>query len=205
MSWLDALLRWFDEHGRKYFWRFSNDWYVTIVAEIMLVRTRATTVERVLKDFLARFPTPRDLCNASDEDVVPFFKRLGLIKRSSWVRKIVCTILEKYGGSIPCSEEDLEELPGIGRYLKNVILTKLCSIPRPFVDTNVLRVLSRYLGRDLDVDSAERWLSENVPPNLLYKTNLALMDVGAVLCLPREPRCSSCPLRDWCRYAEQCS
>lgn len=200
MEWLEQLLKWFNANGRRYFWRFERSWYVTIVAEIMLIRTRASVVEKVLREFLNTFPTPEHLCRANVGEIEVFFERIGLVKRSRWVREVVCKILEEWNGEVPCDEEILRELPGIGRYLRNVLLTKLCSAPRPFVDTNVLRVVGRFLGRNVDVDFVEKWLSENVPRDKLYLANLALMDVGALVCLPRKPRCSSCPLSRWCSH-----
>ncbi len=199
MEWLDELLRWFEKNGRKYFWRFDNDWYVTIVAEIMLVRTRASVVEKVVRDFLKMFPTPDRLCNAPEDGVEAFFRRLGLVKRGRWLRETVCRILQDWRGAIPCSEEILMTLPGVGKYLSRVLITKLCSAPKPFVDTNVLRVVTRFVGEKLSVDEVEEWIRNNVPEDKLYVANLALMDVGALLCKHRRPRCSSCPLSRWCR------
>ncbi len=197
--WYQRLLEWFRVHGRLFPWRITRDWYRVVVAEFMLIRTRSEVVDRVYREFIDRFPRPEDLCNASDEEIKCFFKKIGLIYRASRLKEVVCRVLRDYRGVFPCSEKDLDALPGIGRYLRNVLMTRICGVPRPFVDTNILRFLSRFLGHRVDVDYAEQWLLKEVPVQLLEDVNIALLDLAAMICKPRKPLCGECPLRSWCR------
>ncbi len=166
----------------------------------MLIRTRSETVEKVYREFLEKFPRAEDLCSANPRDVEPFFKRLGLVQRAQRLHRAVCTILEKYGNTIPCRIEELFQLPGVGNYVARVLMTRVCREPLPFVDTNVLRVARRFLGDpNIDTDDAERWLLDSVPRPLLENVNIALLDLAALVCKPKRPRCSACPLASWCK------
>lgn len=200
VSWIEALLSWFSRHGRRFPWRETRDWYRVLVAEFMLIRTRSEVVEKVYREFLERFPTPEHLCRADIRDVETFFKRLGLVQRSYRLHSTVCHILQKYGGAMPCSFDELSKLPGIVRYVAHVLLTRVCEEAVPFVDTNVLRVLRRFLGdENLDTESAERWLLSTVPKHVLEQVNIALLDLAALVCKPRRALCTLCPLANWCR------
>ena len=193
-------MNWFSKYGRRFPWRETRDWYRTLVAELMLIRTRSETVETVYREFLERFPQAENLCNANPKDIEPFFKRLGLVQRAQRLHKAVCTILEKYGGTIPCSIEELFQLPGVGNYIARVLMTRVCKEPVPFVDTNILRVTRRFLGNpNIGADHAERWLLSSVPRHLLENVNIALLDLAALVCKPKRSRCDICPLTTWCR------
>ncbi len=166
----------------------------------MLIRTRSETVEKVYREFLERFPRAEDLCSADPRDIEPFFKRLGLVQRAQRLHRAVCTILERYGNTIPCRIEELLQLPGVGGYVARVLMTRVCREPIPFVDTNVLRVARRFLGdSSISAEDVERWLLDYVPRHLLEDVNIALLDLAALVCKPRKPRCSACPLASWCR------
>ncbi len=166
----------------------------------MLIRTKSETVEKVYREFLEKFPRAEDLCSADLRDIELFFKRLGLIQRAHRLQRAVCTILERYGNTIPCRLEELFQLPGVGNYIARVLLTRICKEPVPFVDTNVLRVARRFLGDpSIGADDAERWLLGSVPRHLLENVNIALLDLAALVCKPKKPKCSACPLASWCR------
>lgn len=166
----------------------------------MLIRTRSEVVERVYQLFLERFPKPEDLCRSDLEEVKAFFKNLGLIQRARKLKEVVCLILEKYGGVLPCSYIDLETLPGIGRYIAGVLLTRVCKIPTPFVDANIIRFAKRFLGvQDIDVENIETWFRESISKELLEEVNIALLDFSAIICTPRNPKCGICPLRTFCK------
>jgi len=202
MEWYELLLSWYKLNKRRFPWRETRDWYKCLVAEFLLVRTRSETVNKVYRDFLERFPTPQELCRASEEEILVFFKRLGLLNRAYRLKQTVCTIV--YKGVFPCSYTELTKLPGIGDYVARVLLTRVCSDPQPFVDSNVLRVMSRFLG--LDKVSKERvceWIERSVPKDILEEVNLALLDLAATVCKPRNPRCFQCPLQTMCMSAKK--
>lgn len=201
--WYEELLRWFAEQGRRFPWRESTaGWYEILVAEIMLQRTRAETVLKIYREFLSRYPTPQELCKADEDDLRSFFKRLGLINRASRLKHAVCVIIERFGGRPPCSADKLKAVPGIGDYIASVLLSRVCGIPTPFVDSNVVRVMSRVLGvtgRFSDVkEVVERAIAEGVPSELLVNVNTAIIDLAALICKPKRPRCGQCPLRNVC-------
>lgn len=203
-NWVEVLLRWFRQNVRRFPWREYRDWYRVLVAEVMLVRTRSEAVEKIYKLFLEAFPQPGKLCRASDQEVEVFFRRLGLIQRAKRLRLAVCAVLDRYRGVLPCSYEELVSLPGIGRYIANVLLTRVCRMARPFVDANIIRFASRFLGvQNIDIDYVEKWLLDSVEEDLLEDVNTALLDLSGLVCVAKKPRCSICPLNTLCRYRSQ--
>lgn len=192
-------IEWYRSHGRRFVWRTSRDWYVVLVAEFCLVRTRACVAERFVNELLRRYPTPQDLCRAEDHELYTLFRSIGLPRRGPALRRTVCTILERYGGSLPCSYDDLINLPGIGRYIASALMTLVCGDQRPFIDTNVVRVLRRVTGiSSNDPTVFERILLDSGAP--IRDLCLALIDIADAFCKPAKPRCSSCPLRDCCSH-----
>jgi A/G-specific adenine glycosylase len=200
-SWLDILLKWFRENKRRFSWREYRDWYRVLVAEVMLIRTRSETVEKIYRGFLEKFPKPEDLCNASIEEIENFFKRIGLVNRARKLREAICLVISKYGGELPCLYEELLKLPGVGKYVARVLLTKVCRKPVPFVDGNIARFARRFLGvNNMSIEDVELWLEKAVPTEILENINIALLDFSAIICKARNPRCNSCPLRTLCSY-----
>ncbi|MEM4789434.1 MAG: hypothetical protein QXV06_06545 [Ignisphaera sp.] len=131
-KWIEELLKWFRANTRKFPWRECRDWYRVLVAEVMLIRTKSGTVEKVYKSFFDRFPKPEDLCNASIKEIKDFFTRLGLVQRAVRIQETICLIIEKYGGVLPCSYRELTSLPNVGRYIAKVLLTRICKKPITF-------------------------------------------------------------------------
>lgn len=202
-KWVEELLKWFRVNARSFPWRGYRDWYRVLVAEVMLVRTKSETVEKIYRLFLEKFPKPEDLCKASVEEIKDIFKRLGLVQRAIRIREAVCLVLEKYGGMLPCSYEELISLPSVGRYIAKVLLTRVCNNPSPFIDANLIRVARRFLGlREVDVGYVEAWLEKLVHKDVLEDVNVALLDLAGTICKPRNPRCGVCPLNSFCVSAE---
>ncbi len=199
-SWVKQLLEWYREHGRTWLpWRGRVSWYETLVAETLLVRTRVEAALRLYNTILEKYPTPRDMCDKSSAtELEGLINSIGLPRRGKWLYETVCTIVYKYNGNLPCSFNELTRLPGIGRYLAKILLTKHCNQTHAFADTNVARVLSRLLCRKLETEEAETWLEENIPKHLLAEVSTALIDLGSTICRPRKPKCNTCPLKQWC-------
>lgn len=198
-KWAELVLSWFRRNRRRFLWREYRDWYRVLVAEVMLVRTRSETAEKVYRRFLDRFRNPEDLCGSSEEEVAEFFRQLGLVNRAKRLREAVCTVLTRYGGTIPCSFRELVSLPGVGRYIARVILTRVCGSPSPFIDANVLRFAGRFLGlEDVGVDYVEKWLERSVSREDLEDLNTALIDLAGLVCTPRNPKCGTCPVSALC-------
>lgn len=202
-KWVEELLKWFRINARKFPWRECRDWYRILVAEVMLIRTKSEAVDKVYKLFFERFPTPEDLCRANVEEVKGFFAKLGLVQRAIRIQEAVCLILEKYRGTLPCNYRELTSLPSVGRYIAKVLLTRICGYPSPFIDTNVMRFAKRFLGlQKVSIDYVELWLEKSMDTDVLEEANIALLDLTSLVCKPRNPRCSICPLNNFCVSAK---
>lgn len=197
-----ALLQWWPTNGRSYPWRQESDPYLRLVAEVLLERTRAGAVERVWSSFTRRYPTPKDLANASLSDIAAVVSSLGLAKKRSRYLKALGQELEGLG-RVPGSKEALLALTGIGPYSAAAFLIGHRGRRLPAVDSNVRRVLGRVV---YGIDSASagdalslqtRLLSRGDPSKLLF----AILDLGASPCRPRSPICEECPARSFCRFS----
>jgi A/G-specific adenine glycosylase len=201
-EWL-KLLEWFRAHGRKLPWRSRASWYQIVVAEIALIRTRAEVAVRVYNEIIGRYPDPRILCYLSSADELErVFRRIGLPRRGRWLYEAVCTIVEKFKGKPPCRYDELIGLPGFGNYLARVVLANVCGERVAFADTNVVRVVDR-LTCGSTRGNVEEWLETSVPSSSLREVNIALLDLAALICKPRQPQCEVCPLQSSCCWALQ--
>jgi len=171
----------------------------------MLQQTRVPTVIERYAEFLTRFPTLHSLAAAREEDVCEAWAGLGYYSRARNLYAAARTIVAHHGGRVPGSARDLMALPGIGRYTAGAIASIAFQEPVPAVDGNVERVLSRLFAIDEEVTSAAArrrfWghaerLARCEQPGLL---NQALMELGAMICSPQEPRCGRCPVRHFCQ------
>jgi len=188
------LVEWFRESGRKFPWRGEVGWYGVLLAEFLLVRTRSEVAERAFYELISRFPTPEALCLAGVAPVREVFKRIGLPSRAERLVATVCKVLKEHGGAIPCDYRELVRLPGVGDYIARVVLSRVCGEHVAFVDGNVLRVISRFLGFKLGLAEVAELLEKSVPKGELLNVNVALLDLGALLCKPQKTLCPLCPL-----------
>jgi len=188
-----VLAAWYGEHGRHQLpWRRTRDRWAVLVSEVMLHQTQAPRVEAAYAAFLVEFPTPAAMAAASAGDVNRAWGRLGYPRRARrlWdaARRIVA---EGW-------PEDLETLPGIGRYTAAAVAAQVHDADVPAVEVNVRRVVERVAGRGLTVREAEAEMVRVARPLRGRDRLLALMDVGALVCKPLAPRCPACPLQRRC-------
>jgi A/G-specific adenine glycosylase len=193
-----ALLRWYDQHRRKLPWRETRDPYRIWLSEIMLQQTRVAAVREHYRIFLERFPNVQALAAASEEAVLAAWSGLGYYRRARMLHQAAQQIAEQYGGCFPQNSEVLLALPGIGRYTAAAIASIAFAEPVAVVDGNVERVLQRFIG--INLTAPQNWQHAQA---LLVKSrpgdfNQAMMELGAIVCVPREPRCAMCPVRKWC-------
>lgn len=200
------LLQWYDKNRRHLPWREEVSAYRTWVSEIMLQQTRVSAVLPYFQRFMAAFPTVEDLARADTEQLMKLWEGLGYYSRARNLRKAAQIITEKYGGRFPRTYEELTALPGIGDYTAGAIASIAFSQRVPAVDGNVLRVAARITGSRLDVlDGKNRKLfraamEEAMPQERCGTYNQALMDLGAMVCLPNgEPLCDRCPAGAFCQ------
>lgn len=199
-----ALLDWYDEHRRDLPWRRTRDPYAIWVSEVMLQQTRVDTVIPYYERFLARFPDAAALASASEDAVLAEWSGLGYYRRARLLRAGAREVVERHEGRVPLGRAERLGLPGVGRYTAGAIGSIAFDLPEPVVDGNVARVLCRIrlletpLGR-ADTgrrlwEEAERLVRGDRPGAL----NQALMELGATLCAPSNPRCDECPVAQAC-------
>ncbi|MGI8424762.1 MAG: A/G-specific adenine glycosylase [Chloroflexota bacterium] len=200
----DAVLVWYRREHRDLPWRHTRDPYLVLVSEVMLQQTQ---VERVLPKFAAwraSFPSLESLAAAPRAEVIRSWSGLGYNLRAVRLHEIARQVVERFGGTLPDTLEGLLSLKGIGRYTAGAVLCFAYGQPAPVLDTNVRRVLGRVFAAEssaaIDDDRLAWPLAEAARPRAtdVYDWNQALMDVGATICLSRNPRCVLCPAQEDC-------
>ncbi len=198
------LLDWYHQNRRDLPWRQSRDPYRVLVSEIMLQQTRAETVKPYFHRFLITLPTVEALADADEPTLLKLWEGLGYYSRVRNLQKAAKAVIEHHGGVIPADFDALLKLPGVGRYTAGAVASIAFGIPVPAVDGNVLRVLARLMGDDTDILSpaakktAEATLAPIVPADAAGDFTQSLIELGALVCTPGEPRCGDCPLRLLC-------
>ena len=202
------LLAWYDRHNRPLPWREEISAYRTWVSEIMLQQTRVAAVIPYFQRFMDAFPTVEALADADTEHLMKLWEGLGYYSRARNLQKAAKIIAEK--GRFPQTYEEVIALPGIGDYTAGAILSIAFGQSIPAVDGNVLRVASRIIGSEENIlepatrRSFREMMALAMPHSRPGAFNQALMDLGAMVCLPKgEPLCGQCPIRDFCAaYAQ---
>ena len=198
------LLLWFGANKRDLPWRRTRDMYRIWVSEVMLQQTQVATATPYYRRFVRRFPSVRTLARASEHDVLKMWEGMGYYARARNLRRAARIVVSEHHGLIPRTPEEFGALPGVGPYIRAAVLSIACGLPLPVVDGNVLRVMARYWGARDDIGdpaTAARFrkrLHDLIPPDAPGAFNEALMELGAVVCTPRNPACPSCPLRAGC-------
>jgi len=201
------LLSWFDRHRRDLPWRRTQDPYRIWVSEIMLQQTRVEAVLPYYERFLARFPSVDVLASAPIDDVLALWSGLGYYRRARQLHAAARRIAE--AGEFPRTLDRLLELPGIGAYTAAAVASIAFGVAAPVLDGNVERVMARRLAlaEDPRRGASRARLSAAaatlLDPSRPGDSNQALMELGATLCLPRQPRCLLCPLRPGCGAAAE--
>ncbi len=203
------LLEWYAREGRRLPWRQRADPYAIWISEVMLQQTRVAAVIPYFERWLQRFPDVFALAAAEEQEVLAAWEGLGYYQRARNLHRAAKILVNEYGGRFPCDPAALRRLPGIGRYTADALAALLCQQDEVAVDGNVKRVLSRLydIAEPIDTPAAERIVAErarqNLPKGRAAEYNQALMDLGALVCTPRSPRCDLCPLRSLCcAYAQ---
>ena len=192
------ILYWYDKNKRDLPWRIKysekRKEYYTLVSEFMLQQTQVKTVIPYFNNFIKNIPNLKVLSKSNEKKVLKLWEGLGYYNRAKNLHKTSKILIKKYNGKIPKSFEKLKELPGIGDYTANVLLALIYNQPRVALDGNVKRVLSR-----LDNINTEETVN-------LFRTKRngdfaeALMEFGALICKPKDPRCHECKIKKMCAY-----
>lgn len=199
------LLHWYRRHRRALPWRQNRDPYPVWVSEVMLQQTRVATAIPYFERFLARFPDLASLAAAPLDDVLKMWEGLGYYQRARSLHQAAQEVMARHGGRIPLTPAEFGKLPGVGGYIQAAVLSIAAGQPLPAVDGNVLRVITRLRGWREDITRAatrrqiRQELMELLPSAAPGDFNQALMELGALVCLPRQPRCGACPWQDQCQ------
>jgi A/G-specific adenine glycosylase len=199
------VLAWYENHARHLPWRELQNPYGTWVSEVMLQQTRVETVIPYFNSWMQRFPDIQALAEASLQEVLATWEGLGYYRRARSLHRTAQEIMQKHGGQLPDDASLLRLLPGIGRYTAAAIASIAFGKDEPALDGNIRRVLARYFNVDEDVRSPRGekifWdlAALHLPEGRASAYNQALMDIGACLCMPKNPDCTACPLEDSCQ------
>lgn len=199
---IKALLKWYDSHQRDLPWRKTNDPYAILVSEVMLQQTQVKTVIPYFRRWMEAFPTVETLGKAPEQDVLKLWEGLGYYRRARNLQAAARQVASR--GRFPDTLEALLSLPGIGRYTAGAVGSIAFGWKLPVVDGNVSRVLARFLGIKGVVKSGAvqdklwAWMELAIPEKKPGDFNQAMMELGATVCLPKNPSCGVCPLRTDC-------
>lgn len=208
------LAHWHAEHQRDLPWRNappgSRDPYSVWISEIMAQQTRVDTVIDYYHRWLERFPTIEALAAADQQEVLKLWEGLGYYARARNLHRAAQEIVANHGGTLPTERKTLLGLPGIGEYTVGAILSLAFNQPEPILDGNMKRVLSRITDLEIPIDKPAgvrflwqwaRTIVEAAPPDQAGAVNESLMELGATICTPQNPRCLLCPIQSECRAA----
>ena len=204
------LIEWYQKQKRDLPWRNDISAYKVWVSEIMLQQTRVEVVKPYYARFLNAFPTIRDLAEAEEDLLLKMWEGLGYYNRVRNMQKAAQQVMIDYNGEFPSTYKEIRSLTGIGNYTAGAISSFAFGIPKPAVDGNVLRVISRLTASYEDIMKAtvrervEEELEELIPADGASDFNQGLIELGAIVCVPNgAPKCSECPLAHLCQAHEQ--
>jgi A/G-specific adenine glycosylase len=204
------LIAWFDTNGRTFIWRERREPFVVLIAEILLKKTSANVVNQFLPRFLDRYSDMHALNDSTFEELEEALAPLGLsAQRGEQLKSLAQALVQSYDGVIPNERDKLLQLPGIGEYTVGAVLSFAYGKPEAMVDTNVARIIIRFYGIKPSRYEARRspevwekaWQLASQDSKCSHKINWALLDLGALICKSRKPKCDECPLNSDCAFA----
>jgi A/G-specific adenine glycosylase len=199
-----ALMDWYLVNQRDLPWRKASNPYPIWVSEVMLQQTQVTTVLPYYHEFLKRFPSLNRLARANLQEVLKAWEGMGYYARARNLHKAAGVVISRHKGIIPQSWQDFRKLPGVGDYIAAAVLSIAFSKSYPVVDGNVKRVLSRLLVMQEPVNQSppkktfQQTAAELLDAKRPGTFNQAIMELGAMVCKPRNPLCKTCPVQTWC-------
>src|SRR4030042_239890 len=197
------MIRWFNTNKRTYPWRETQDPFKVLIAEMMLRQTKADQVKAVYNRLFAEYPDVETMAKAGNKELEQILYPLGLKWRTPAFGLVAREVKEKYQCKIPEAREELTTLPGVGEYVAGAVLSIAYGKNEWIVDSSTVRLFRRYFGiktskegrRDKPVVEIDKAYVSGKDPR---KANLALLDFAALICLPRDPRCTQCPVSAAC-------
>ncbi len=209
-SFADRILKWADNNFSDFPWRHGRSPYEILVAELLLKRTTATAAARVYEGFLHRFPSLQAIASSPDEELIEALSSVGLQhQRARAMKRLSIWLLSRHAGNIPSDSESLMEVPGLGNYSANAVLSFGYGVSVAVVDANVERIILRAFGNTLPTKISEAHLDEVaqhlLPADRHQLYNYGLLDLGRLVCRYVDPRCEECPLTSVCDFFERSS
>jgi A/G-specific adenine glycosylase len=199
------LVDWGKKNYSEFPWRSTSSFFHALVAEIMLQRTRAEQVLRVYEEFVKKYPTVKAAAMENRDKIRQLLLPLGLRWRTEMILELIDHLAS--GTKIFIRQDEFSKLPGVGPYVKNILLSTQLDVKAPVIDRNAVRLWSRILGFNVDAETQKKkWfveLTEQLTPNRDFKQfNFAVLDFTRIVCRPR-PKCSICPLTSYCNYFDR--
>ena len=198
------LLKWFIINQRKLPWRATKNPYHIWIAEVMLQQTQVRKVLQYYQKFIDQFPDLDSLANADLQQILKAWEGMGYYARARNLHNAAHILLTEKGGIIPDTYHDFKKLPGAGEYITAAVLSQTFNAPYAVVDGNVKRVLSRVFLIDAPVNLSSSKVIFKEHANLLLDQskpgnfNQAIMELGAIICRPKNPKCQECPITCFC-------
>jgi A/G-specific adenine glycosylase len=203
----DTIVEWYATAARDLPWRRPGvDPWAVLVSEIMLQQTPVARVEPVWRDWLARWPTPAALAAATPADVIRAWGKLGYPRRALRLREAAAVVVERHGGVVPEDVTALEALPGVGTYTARAVACFGYGTRQAVVDTNVRRVVARLVHGRAEAGNARVSDLDDIAAlapmdgERAVRFSVAVMELGALVCVAGTPRCGACPVRDRCAW-----
>ena len=203
----DVIVDWYAGAARDLPWRRPGiDAWAVLVSEVMLQQTPVARVEPVWREWMARWPDPAALAAVSPADVIRAWGKLGYPRRALRLREAAVAVVERHGGVVPDDVAALEALPGIGTYTARAVVNFGYGRAQPVVDTNVRRVVARLVHGQAEAGNARAADLDDIAalapsdPERAVRFSVAVMELGALVCVAGTPRCGACPVRDRCAW-----
>ncbi|SRR5260370_13400161 len=209
VSFRKALINWGTENFRAYPWRFTDNPYHILIAEVMLHRTQAPQVLPVYERFVEKYPDVASLAGAEKEELHTVLYSLGLRWRIDLIMDMALKLIEKFGGQVPREKADLLSLPGVSEYVASAVRCFAWNLPESIVDTNTVRVTGRIFNLKIKDSSRRNPLFRRLIKTLVdleepRAYNYALLDLASQVCTKvREPACEVCPVQKYCEYGSR--
>jgi len=205
-TFVKLILDWFKSNKREFSWRtLELSPFQVLIAELMLQKTNASQVENIFPRFIETYPNPESIANVSEYDLATLLQPLGLFNRRARDLKKTSIIILNLKNVVPSEKKDLLNLPGVGDYIANAVLCFAFNKKMPIIDANVGRIMKRIFSFPVkSAPSRDKKLGEKmedlIPDRYFKEFNYAILDLAALICLPRKPRCEECPLTVICDY-----
>jgi len=195
---VQALQKWFRNNKRELPWRKTNNPYHILISEVMLQQTQVVHVIPKYEEFLGAFPSISHLASASKADVLKIWSGLGYNSRALRLHQLATTVMNQYGGELPTTAKELEQLPGIGRYTASAVASFAFKERVPIVDTNIQRIFGRAFPTLKSKHDVWEIAYALLPKKQSDSWNQALMELGSLICTSAFPKCDLCPWSNWC-------